>query len=166
MAIKITQIQGYLDDMGVNYENRDDETLVFPMSDDDNKIVIIVKVLEDGEYLQMRTLKHLDDLLAEAAEDKRVDLLKWMLGTNYKRKLGAWEYDPEDHDHHIAVGHSIEDGDLTLKQFMRMFKIVANSLDDIPEMKEILGISDGMSAKEKKRQELMKQLQDLEEDGI
>ena len=166
MAIKITQIQGYLDEMGVNYENRDDETLIFPMSDEDNKIIIITKVMEDGEYIQMRTLKHLDDLVAEATEEKRVALLKWMLNKNYSRKLGAWEYDPEDHDHHISVGHSIEDGDLTMKQFMRMFKIVANSLDDIPEMKEILGVSGGMSAKEKKRQELMKQLQELEEDGI
>lgn len=166
MAISITQIQGYLDDAGVNYENRDEDTIVFPMSDDENKIVIVTKILEDGEYIQMRTLKHLDDLVSEATEVKRVALLKWMLGKNYTSKLGAWEYDPEDHDHHMAVGHSIEDGDLTRKQFLRMFKVVANSLDDIPEMKEILGVSGGMSAKEKKRQELMQQLQALEEDGI
>ncbi len=166
MAINITQIQGYLDELGVNYENRDEDTIVFPMSDKENKIVIVTKILEKGEYIQMRTLKHLDDLVSEATEEKRVALLKWMLGKNYKSKLGSWEYDPEDHDHHMAIGHSIEDGELTKKQFHRMFKVVANSLDDIPEMKEILGVSSGMSAKEKKRQELMQQLQALEEDGI
>jgi len=166
MAIKISQIQGYLDEMGVNYEDRDNETIAFPMSDEENKIIIIVKLLEDGEYMQMRTIKHLDDLVEQASEEKRIALLKWMLNRNYVSKLGAWEYDPEDYDHHIAAGHSIEDGDLTLKQFVRIFKIISNSLDLIPEMKEVLGVSDGMSAKEKKRQALLKQLQDLDEDGI
>jgi len=166
MAIKMSKIQSYLDELGVNYENRENETIAFPMSDEENKIVIVVKLLEDGEFLQMRTVKHLDDLVEEATEEKRADLLKWMLHRNYISKLGAWEYDPADYDHHLAVGCSIEDGDLTMKQFLRIFKVVANSLDLIPEMKEVLGISDGMSAKEKKKQALLKQLQELDEDGI
>ena len=166
MAIKISKIQSYLDDMGVNYENRENDTIAFPMSDEENKIVIVIKLMEDGEYIQMRTVKHLDDLVEQASEEKRADLLKWMLHKNYVSKLGAWEYDPADHDHHIAVACSIEDGDLTTKQFLRMFKIIANSLDLIPEMKEVLGISDGMSAKEKKRQALLKQLEELDDGGI
>jgi len=166
MAIKISKIQSYLDDMGVNYENRENDTIAFPMSDEENKIVIVIKLMEDGEYIQMRTVKHLDGLVEEASEEKRAALLKWMLHRNYISKLGAWEYDPADHDHHISIACAIEDGDLSTKQFLRMFKIIANSLDLIPEMKEVLGISDGMSAKEKKRQALLKQLQDLDEDGI
>ncbi|NPA71192.1 MAG: hypothetical protein GXO35_00055 [Gammaproteobacteria bacterium] len=163
MSISMSKIQGYLDEAGVNYEDRDETTIVFPMSDDENKIIILVKLMEDGEYIQLRTLKHLDDLVAEASEEKRIELLKWMLNKNYSSKLGAWEYDPDDHDHHLAVGHSIEDGDLTMKQFLRMFKVVANSLEAIPEMKEVLGIG-GISAKEKKRQALLKELEALDDD--
>lgn len=169
MAIELSKLTGFLDEIGVNYDERDENTIVFPYSNDDDKILVVVKLMEDGEFLQMRTLKHLDDLVAEASEEKRNALLKWMLNKNYTTKMGTWEYDPEDHDHHIAIGCSIEDNDLTIKQFARMFKAIIDSVKVIPEMKEILGImpaEDDLSEKEKKRQELLRQLQDLDEDGI
>jgi len=166
MAVQISKLKGFLDKVGAKYDERDDTTLVVPMSDEENRIMIIMRLMEDGEFIQMRTIKHLDDLVEEASEEKRTDLLKWMLNQNYKSKSGAWEYDPSDHDHHFAIGHVIEDSELTEMQFMRLFKIVANSLDSIPEMKKILGIEDQMSEKDKKRQALLKQLQELDEAGI
>lgn len=170
MATTMDKIKSYLDSAGLNYQERDEETVVFPFSDDKEKILIIIRLMEDGEFLQIRTLKHLDDLVQEADEAHRQALLQWMLYRNYTRKLGVWEYDPSDHDHHISASMAIEDGDISERQFLRMLKAILDSLDDIPEMKQVLGIEpedgDEEDEKERKRRELLEQLKALEEDGI
>ncbi len=163
MAIELKKIIRILDGLDLNYDQRDEETLVLGNQEGEDKVFIIIKLLEDGEFLSMRTLKHLDDLVAEADEDKRTALLNWMLNQNYTRKLGQWEYDPEDHDHHISIGFPIEDGDLTEKQFMRMFTVIAKSVDSIKPMKAVLGLVDSAEdEKERKRQELLAQLAALD----
>lgn len=162
MAIDITQIEQYLQDMDLKYSKRNDETLVLFVSNEENEIMIIISLLEDGEFLRIHTVKHLDELLAEASEEKRVDLLKWMLENNYKTKFGTWEYNPENHEHHITIEHIIADGSLTEKQFTRIFNRIYSSINHIPEMKKILGVAGGLSEKEKKRQALLAQLQALD----
>lgn len=165
MAISSAKIKQYLKEVDFNYDERDANTIVTGFSDDaNNKVVIVISLMEDGEYLQMRTIKHLDDLVAEAEPERRAELLKWMLNKNYTTKNGAWEYDPDDHDHHLSIGHVIEDGDLTLKQFMRMLGVMTQSASLIPEMKQVLGIKDAaIDPVELKRQELLAQLRALEE---
>lgn len=165
MAISTAKIKQYLDEVDFKYQERDSDTIVTGFSDDQgNKVMIVIRLMEDGEFLQMRTLKHLDDLVAEAEPEKRVELLKWMLNKNYTTKAGSWEYDPDDHDHHLSIGHVIEDGDLTSKQFMRMLGVLTKSASLIPEMKEILGINDAaVDPVEQKRQDLLAQLRALEE---
>lgn len=165
MAITLGKLERFLDEAGFNYKQHDDSTIVTGFSSDrDDSVTIVIRVMEDGEYLQIRTLKHLDDLVAEADAEKRDALLKWMLGKNYTTKVGAWEYDPDDHDHHFATGCPVEDGDLTSKQFMRMLAAVCQSADLIPEMKAILGLgAPVLDPVEQKRQELLAQLRALEE---
>lgn len=165
MAITTAKIKQYLNQLDFNFEERDENTVVTGMSDEnDNSVVIAIRLMEDGEFMQIRTLKHLDDLVAEAAPEKRIELLKWMLNQNYTTKTGAWEYDPDDHDHHLAIGHVIEDGDVTFKQFARMLGAVSRSAKLIPEMKEVLGIKEAaIDPVEQKRQELLAQLRALEE---
>lgn len=163
MAISIGKIEKFLDAMDLNYQKKDENTILTGSGDDDgNRIMIVIQLQEDGEFLQLRTVKHLDDLVEEASEEKRTELLKWMLHQNYQTKNGTWEYDPTDHDHHMAIGHIIEDGDLTASQFQRMFMIIAKSMSSIPEMKKILGLVEEMDPVEKKRQELLAQLRELE----
>ena len=167
MAIALSDIKDFLDEIGLNYQEKDDETVLFPYSDSDidEKILVVVRLLEDGEFLQMHTVKHLDDLVAEASPEKRTALLEWMLYQNYKTKTGTWEYDPSDHDHHLAVSCGIEDGGLTKKQLMRMFAVMIKSVELIPEMKKILGIepaSSDESETDKKRAELLAQLAELD----
>lgn len=169
MAISIAKIYAFLDHMEINYEKKDEETVLTAFNDGKgNRIAVIIRLLEDGEFLQLRTLKHLDDLVAEASPDKRVELMKWMLNENYTNKTGSWEYDPADHDHHISIGHPIEDGDLTFKQFKRMLSVIQNSTDSIPEMKKVLGlVVEELDPIERKRQELLAQLRALDAgDGI
>ncbi len=164
MAISAATIKQYLENVELNYDERDENTFAVGFSKDDNKVVILIRLMEDGEFLQMRTIKHLDGLLETADPEKRADLLTWMLKKNYSTKNGSWEYDPDDHDHHIAIGHVIEDGDLTQKQFVRMLSILTNSASLIPEMKEILGFGEeSIDPVEQKRQELLAQLRALEE---
>ncbi len=165
MAISTAKIKQYLKEVDFNYDERDADTIVTGFSDDEgNKVVIVIRLMEDGEYLQMRTIKHLDDLVAEADAEQRAELLKWMLNKNYTTKTGAWEYDPDDHDHHLSIGHIIEDGDLTYKQFLRMLGVMTKSASLIPEMKQVLGINDAaIDPVEQKRQELLAQLRALEE---
>ncbi|GAA0787017.1 YbjN domain-containing protein [Marinobacterium sediminicola] len=165
MAINTAKIKQYLKEIDFNYEERDADTIVTGFSDDDgHQVVIAIRLMEDGEFLQMRTIKHLDDLVAQAEPEKRVELLKWMLNKNYTTKTGSWEYDPDDHDHHLSIGHVIEDGDLTCKQFLRMLGVMTSSASLIPEMKAVLGISEvAIDPVEQKRQELLAQLRALEE---
>ena len=164
MAISPAKIKEYLDSVELNYEEREKDTFVVGFSKDDNKVVIVIRLMEDGEFLQMRTIKHVDDLVENADPAKRAELLAWMLNKNYSTKTGAWEYDPDDHDHHLAIGHVIEDGDLTQKQFVRMLSVLTHSAELIPEMKEILGFGeDSVDPVEQKRQELLAQLRALED---
>lgn len=167
MALSLQQVKDFLEGVGLKYQEKDEETLLFPYTDSDvdEKILVVVKLQEDGEFLSMRTVKHLDDLVAEADEEKRRALLDWMLYHNYRSKLGAWEYDPSDHDHHIAVTVGVEDGEMTKKQMTRMLSVLIKSAELIPEMKKILGIepaSSGESESDKKRAELLAQLAELD----
>ena len=164
MAIALSDVKDFLDEVGLKYQEKDEETLLFPYSDTDidEKILVAVSLLEDGEFLRMRTVKHLDDLVAEAEPEKRQALLEWMLYQNYQSKLGAWEYDPNDHDHHLAVTCGIEDNDMTKKQMMRMFAVIIKSVELIPEMKKVLGIAPSADDVEKKRAELLAQLAELD----
>ena len=168
MAMSIQDVKDFLKDVGLNFQEKDEETLLFPYSDTDidEKILVVVKLEEDGEFLSMRTVKHLDDLVAEADEEKRRALLDWMLFQNYRSKIGAWEYDPSDHDHHLAVSMGVEDGTPTKKQLMRMLAVMVKSVELIPEMKKVLGIEtagDDQSEADKKRAELLAQLAALDE---
>ncbi|SEG75145.1 hypothetical protein [Marinobacterium lutimaris] len=164
MAISLAKIKQYLDEVELNYDERDENTLAVGFSSEGNKIVIVIRLMEEGEFLQMRTIKHLDGLVETADPEKRANLLTWMLNQNYSTKTGAWEYDPDDHDHHISIGHVIEDGDLTKKQFVRMLSVLTNSAKLIPEMKEILGFGEeSVDPVEQKRQELLAQLRALED---
>jgi hypothetical protein len=163
MAIQLSKIEGYLNDIDFNFERRDDETILTAYSNDaGDRIMIAIKLVENGEFLQMRTVKHLDELVEQAKPEKRMELLTWMLHQNYRSKVGAWEYDPGDHDHHMYIGHAIEDGDLTQIQFMRLLKVLLNSLDSIPEMKKILGVGGADDETERKRRELLAQLAALD----
>lgn len=166
MAIKLDLIEKYLYSLDLKYEKINEETINLSVSNNNDKVLIFIILHDDGEYLEVRTFKHLDDLLAEASEEKRVDLLKWMLENNYKTKFGTWEYNPENHQHHITIEHIIADGSLIEKQFTRIFNIICSSINHIPEMKKILGVAGGLSEKEKKRQELLAQLQELDESSI
>ncbi|GAA0681638.1 hypothetical protein GCM10009104_02920 [Marinobacterium maritimum] len=165
MAISTAKIKQYLDEVDFKYQERDSDTIVTGFTDDDsNRVMIVIRLMEDGEFLQMRTLKHLDELVEEADPEKRTELLKWMLNKNYTTKTGSWEYDPDDHDHHLSIGHVIEDGDLTYKQFLRMLGVLTKSASLIPEMKEVLGINEAaIDPVEQKRQELLAQLRALED---
>jgi hypothetical protein len=167
MAITLKEVTDFLDEVGLKYQAKDEETVIFPYSDTDidEKILVAVSVVEDGEYLRMRTVKHLDDLVAEADEEKRRALLEWMLFQNYRSKLGAWEYDPSDFDHHLAVSMPIEDGTASKKQMMRMLAVMIKSVELIPEMKKVLGIESAAAADDvtaKKREELLAQLRALD----
>ena len=167
MAISMKDVTDFLDEVGLKYKEKDETTILFPFSDDeiDEKILVAVSLQEDGEFLSMRTVKHLDDLVAEADEEKRRALLDWMLYHNYRSKLGAWEYDPSDHDHHLAVTLGIEDGSASKKQLMRMLSVMIKSVELIPEMKKVLGIESASSSddeNEKKRAALLAQLAELE----
>lgn len=165
MAISISKIKGFLDQIDFNYQMKDEDTIITGYEDEGNKVMIVIRLMEDGEFLQMRTVKHLDELVEEASEEKRAALLNWMLKQNYTTKNGSWEYDPEDHDHHLSIAHVIEDGDLTQKQFMRMLSVLTNSASSIPEMKQVLGVASGSTIDpvELKRQELLAQLRALDD---
>lgn len=165
MAITLNKITGFLNEIDFNFEERDENTIVTSFSKDDDSILIVIRLMEDGEFCTMRTVKHLDELVAEAPEDKRNALLSWMLEQNYNTKVGVWEYDPSDHEVAYVVDYIIEDGDVTDKQFMRGFGTVVKSVEKIAEMKAVLGLAPAMDDKERKKQELLRQLRELEGDS-
>ncbi|WP_299203667.1 hypothetical protein [uncultured Amphritea sp.] len=163
MAITLSRIEQYMDTLGMKYQKKDETTLLTGATDEKGQVMIAIQLMEDGEFLLIRSVKHLDDLVEEANDEKRAALMSWMLYQNYKSKLGAWEYDPSDHDHHLSVTCPIEDGDLTFKQFTRLLQVITNSCEAIPEMKKLLGlVSEEIDPIELKRRELLAQLAALD----
>ncbi|RTE67760.1 hypothetical protein EH243_02085 [Amphritea opalescens] len=162
MAITLSKIEQYLGELDFNFQSKDETTLLTGAKDENGQVMIVIRLMEDGEFLQIRTVQHLDDLVKDSTDEHRAALLNWMLYKNYQTKLGAWEYDPSDYDHHISIGFPIEDGDVTLKQFTRMLQTIASSCELIPEMKETLGVEVETDPKELKRQELLAQLAALD----
>lgn len=162
MAIMLSKIEQYLDFLELKYQKKDENTLLTGAKDDSGQVMIVIRLMEDGEFLQMRTVQHLDDLIKEVDEDSRIALLKWMLYANYQTKLGTWEYDSSDHDLHLSVSFPIEDGDLTAKQFARLLHTLTSSCKSIPEMKAVMGVAAEIDPVELKRKELLAQLAELD----
>lgn len=162
MAITLESLEGYLKKIELNYE-RKENAIVLPYSGDNERILVAIELGNEGQWLRIRTIKHLDNLVAEATQEKRHALMQWMLYKNYQTKSGTWEYDPTDHDHQFTVEHWVLDNDLTLAQFALMMKIVLDTVEDIAEMKKVLGLEVAVDPVEKKRQELLAQLRALEE---
>lgn len=167
MAANISEIKAVLDQMDMNYQERDEGKIVLGYTgENDSQIMAVIRLMENGELINIHTVQHLDDFVAQATEENRVKLLEWMLYQNYKTKIGCWEYDPSDHDIHYSIELIIENGDFNEKAFMRGLVTVFKSADVIEEMKGVLGlVSAAEDDKEKKRQELLRQLQELEADS-
>lgn len=167
MATELSTLKLILDKIEINYQERDENTLILPYTgDNDSKIMVVVRLLEDGELVNIHTVQHLDDLVAQATEENRVKLLEWMLYRNYQTKIGTWEYDPSDHDIHFSCEVILEDEEINIKAFIRAFSTVLKSADVIEEMKQVLGVASAEEdEKEKKRQELLRQLRELEGDN-
>ncbi len=106
MPTHIEDIRSFLDEKAVKYLY-DAEKEVFIMSFSPN--VLLVRLEENGEFLQFRTLN-----FYQYKEGKyREGILQLLCEVNYQRKLVKFGYDKEDGEINACVDIPIEDANFT-----------------------------------------------------
>lgn len=143
MSIKWETLKSYIAEMGIkkNTLHEDDmdrpsTTFMFGDADHDIRCRIILEEKNDqGEYefLHIRLFDLVpDNMLKKQIKDPMIALnvAKFMLGWNFKRKVGSWALDTEnmDGDHYLAAVFPLDgDGGLSFSQFARMFGSLATN---------------------------------------
>ena len=135
MAVTLEQIKGMLDELGLRYIADEEKigkneialymkTEHYRDKDGDNALLIIIKLLEDGEYIEIFAPS------AFKIKGKNVDaFLKAAAMIQWKTKLIQFEYDDTDGEVRPVVEFPIEDGTITTKQLGRCVHGLAELVD-------------------------------------
>ena len=135
MAVTLEQIKGMLDELGLRYIADEEKigkneialymkTEHYRDKDGDNALLIIIKLLEDGEYIEIFAPS------AFKIKGKNVDtFLKAAAMIQWKTKLIQFEYDDTDGEVRPVVEFPIEDGTITTKQLARCVHGLAELVD-------------------------------------
>lgn len=102
----------------------DSDKEVFVISFSPN--VILVRLEENGEFLQFRTL----NFYQYKEGNNKAMILQVLAHINYQRKLVKFGYDPGDGEINACVDIPIEDNQLTNMQFFRSMAALLEALDE------------------------------------
>jgi hypothetical protein len=123
MATTVEEIKEFLDTKEVKYLY-DQQKEVFVISFAPN--VLLVRLEENGEFLQFRTLNFYQYKTGKYKEG----ILQLLCALNYQRKLIKFGYDPEDGELNGCVDIPIEDCGLTARQFFRSMAALLEALEE------------------------------------
>jgi hypothetical protein len=132
MAMKIQDIERILDEMTFKYARKDENTIGFGMrmenyqrpDDDAKSLVLVVQLLEDGEYFNLFAPRAFQ--VKGANQDA---FLRACAIVQWRTKLIQFEWDESDGEVRPTVEFPIEDGVLTTKQFARCVNGMCSILD-------------------------------------
>jgi len=119
MATTLDQIAGFLTSKDLKFNREYDRgMIVVPFRhEDDQPLMVVVRLEENGEFLKIFTptlFRYLDG-------PNKLALMESLLLTSWETKMLQWEYDPTDGEVRAIVEFPLEDAQLTLKQFSRAF---------------------------------------------
>ena len=93
MAIGIQKIEQALDDRGIRYHREDDTTILTGVKGEHAKIGLVLRLLEAGEYLDVRTLNF---ATVESDHPRFDDAIELLSEWNSDRKILKIGWDPDD----------------------------------------------------------------------
>jgi len=142
MAVELQTLSNWLNNMEIKHHMDTKDSKIFSGGNNDgNKIIVKIKLTENGEMFQIYSNLVIDDDLNELKikDHEHAGLvLQQMLKINYEEKFGTWEFDPTDGEVRFAVEIPLEDAVMTENQFQRIFKHVFNSADNFGILTKIL----------------------------
>jgi hypothetical protein len=116
MATTFEQIETYFREADIKFEYDDDHKYLRTAWQRDNQpVVLLVLLLEDGELVQMRA----PSLLTATDDTTKPLLFRAMLQMAYETRLVQFEYDPSDGEVSTCIDIALEDAELTSMQLIR-----------------------------------------------
>jgi len=124
MATTYEQIRGFLDEMELKYQMKEEEPRIytgFPTKhyadkDGDKLLFIVILLEEDGEYLKV----YAPGAYTCKDSPNQAAVLQTCLMTSWKTKLIQYEYDDTDGEIRAIIEFPLEDAELTKKQLARV----------------------------------------------
>ncbi len=147
MAIGIQKIEQALDDRGIRYHREDDTTILTGVKGEHAKIGLVLRLLEAGEYLDVRTLNF---ATVESDHPRFDDAIELLSEWNSDRKILKIGWDPDDGEVVCLLSIPLEDNeDLPVIQFHTgLFALIATCDELYAELEPI--ISDTKGPRKKK----------------
>ncbi len=137
MATSLQQIATFLEKRQLKFVREDaNNRILLPFQAEDNEKVVIVVVLEEnGEFLKILS----PSVLTYRDGPHRLVLFQAMLEICWETKMLQWEYDPSDGEIRAIIEFPLEDAALTERQFFRAFEGLLQLLNlNRPRLKTIL----------------------------
>ncbi|MEM9137257.1 MAG: hypothetical protein AAGB01_07905 [Cyanobacteria bacterium P01_F01_bin.42] len=139
MGASLTQISTYLDHRNLEYELREEQSLVIVdvPTDDLEPLVVVVKLEEDGEFIKV----FVPQVVAGVKDHPhKTAILQTMLVISWETKMLQWEYDPSDGEIRAIIEFPLEDAQLSERQFDRCFDGLVEMVSDwaLPRLKEVM----------------------------
>ncbi len=133
MGSTLTEISVFLDSLGLNYHhNEEDDVIItgfgtknYVDTDGDKHLGVVIKLEENGEFLQIFTPK----CYSVPDETNRAALMQTLLMVSWKTKMIQFEFDDNDGEIRAMIEFPLEDAILTQKQFMRAFQGLVQIVD-------------------------------------
>ncbi len=140
MAVTLEEISGWLDQLELKYDMKD-EKIVFFLDDDNSTKMHVLKAKEEGCLFEwnMRIVNDEQDGVFKVKEHEYLStLLAYLLQINYQTKFGTWEYDPKDGEINLNVEIPLEDAKMTFNQFKRICSLTLDTYEFTDNIKKIL----------------------------
>lgn len=133
MAMNLKTISEWLDEEETRHQLIEEKDLIVFGAQGDVQTSHWIRLKEDGDMFnyQIQLRKGDENYMVpnDVSDDKLLVLLKYLMYENYTTKFGCWEYDHTDGDIRFAIEIPLEDGELTKKQFERIFSLSVGNVD-------------------------------------
>ena len=139
MGTSLEQISTYLEHRNLEYELREEQSLLIVdvPTDDPEPLVVVVKLEEDGEFIKV----FVPQVVAGVKDHPhKTAILQTMLVISWETKMLQWEYDPSDGEIRAIIEFPLEDAQLSERQFDRCFDGLVEMVSDwaLPRLKEVM----------------------------
>lgn len=182
MAINFETLKNFMPDIGLkNFDTTGEEEksgrivagFQFDTGESDYPSVkagVVVSLQEDGEFIQMRLIRILDQETKVMGSEFLPKLTQYLLKLNYENKIGRWCLDPSDGDLYVDWAIPVEDNEkVTLAQMKRMLRgLVASAREAFAPMNRILktGSPDAPKSREDLIKDILLKLTELQQYGL
>ncbi|WP_448380676.1 hypothetical protein [Gloeomargarita sp.] len=139
MATTLTEIAGYLDQVGWVYEVKTAEQRILTRVKGTylDSLFLVMQLEEEGEFFKLYAPQVLSGL---KEHPHRAAALQTLLTISWETKMVQWEYDPSDGEVRAIIEFPLEDAPLTARQFWRCVHGLVRIVDEkaVPRLQQTL----------------------------